>query len=64
MKVNRLLLNNVDVVGAGWGAYVVSKPEVNRKIGAELDAHDRRRHRAADRRRALPARARRRRACG
>ena len=37
VKVNRLLLNNVDVVGAGWGAYVISKPEVSRKIGAELD---------------------------
>jgi NADPH2:quinone reductase len=38
VKVNRLLLNNVDVVGAGWGAYVISKPEVSRQIGAELDA--------------------------
>jgi NADPH2:quinone reductase len=38
VKVNRLLLNNVDVVGAGWGAYVLSKPELSRKIGAELDA--------------------------
>ena len=38
VKVNRLLLNNVDVVGAGWGAYVVSRPELSRKIGAELDA--------------------------
>jgi NADPH2:quinone reductase len=37
VKVNRLLLNNVDVVGAGWGAYVVSRPELSRKIGAELD---------------------------
>lgn len=36
VKVNRLLLNNVDVVGAGWGAFVMSKPEVSRKIGAEL----------------------------
>jgi NADPH2:quinone reductase len=36
VKVNRLLLNNVDVVGAGWGAYVMDKPEVNRAIGAEL----------------------------
>src|ERR1700704_812031 len=38
VKVNRLLLNNVEVVGAGWGAYVISKPEVSRQIGAELDA--------------------------
>ncbi len=37
VKVNRLLLNNVDVVGAGWGAYVVSRPELSREIGAELD---------------------------
>ena len=33
VKVNRLLLNNTDVVGAGWGAYVLGKPEVNREIG-------------------------------
>ncbi|WP_216899753.1 NADPH:quinone oxidoreductase family protein, partial [Nocardia alni] len=26
VKVNRLLLNNVDVVGAGWGAWVLSHP--------------------------------------
>jgi NADPH:quinone reductase len=37
VKVNRLLLNNVDVVGAGWGAYVVAKPELSREIGAEID---------------------------
>jgi NADPH:quinone reductase len=36
VKVNRLLLNNTEVVGAGWGAYVMSKPEVNREIGAEI----------------------------
>jgi NADPH2:quinone reductase len=33
VKVNRLLLNNTEVIGAGWGAYVLSKPEVNREIG-------------------------------
>ena len=33
VRVNRLLLNNLDVVGAGWGAYVLAKPEVNREIG-------------------------------
>jgi NADPH2:quinone reductase len=33
VKVNRLLLNNVDLVGAGWGAYVLGKPDVNREIG-------------------------------
>ncbi len=38
VKVNRLLLRNLDVVGAGWGAYVMGKPELNREIGAALDA--------------------------
>jgi NADPH:quinone reductase len=33
VRVNRLLLNNLDVVGAGWGAYVLSKPELNRQVG-------------------------------
>ena len=28
VKVNRLLLNNLDVVGAGWGAYIGTRPEV------------------------------------
>jgi NADPH2:quinone reductase len=37
VKVNRLLLNNVEVVGAGWGAFVMSKPDVNRQIGAALE---------------------------
>jgi NADPH:quinone reductase len=37
VKVNRLLLNNIDVVGAGWGAYVLSKPDFTRKLAAELD---------------------------
>ncbi|MFL5823552.1 MAG: zinc-binding dehydrogenase, partial [Solirubrobacteraceae bacterium] len=36
VRVNRLLLNNVDVVGAGWGAYVMSKPDVTREIGKEI----------------------------
>src|SRR3954451_11655645 len=36
VKVNRLLLNNVSVVGAGWGAYVMPKPDVNRHIGDEI----------------------------
>ncbi|KHL19324.1 NADPH2:quinone reductase [Mumia flava] len=26
VKVNRLLLNNLDVVGVGWGAYVLKRP--------------------------------------
>jgi NADPH2:quinone reductase len=37
VKVNRLLLNNVSVVGAGWGAYVLSKPALNADIQAKLD---------------------------
>jgi NADPH:quinone reductase len=37
VKVNRLLLNNLDVVGAGWGAYVLSKPDFTRKLADELD---------------------------
>ena len=37
VRVNRLLLNNVEVVGAGWGAYVMGKPDVNREIGAALN---------------------------
>jgi NADPH2:quinone reductase len=36
VRVNRLLLNNTEVIGAGWGAYVLGKPDVNREIGAEL----------------------------
>jgi NADPH2:quinone reductase len=36
VKVNRLLLNNTEVVGAGWGAYVMGKAELNREIGAEV----------------------------
>jgi NADPH2:quinone reductase len=37
VKVNRLLLNNTEVVGAGWGAYVMGRPDVNREIGAEVN---------------------------
>jgi NADPH2:quinone reductase len=36
IKVNRLLLGNTEVIGAGWGAYVMAKPEVTRQIGAEI----------------------------
>ncbi|MGB9184075.1 MAG: NADPH:quinone oxidoreductase family protein [Solirubrobacteraceae bacterium] len=38
VKVNRLLLKNTEVIGAGWGAYVMSKPEVTSGIGSALDA--------------------------
>jgi NADPH2:quinone reductase len=37
VKVNRLLLNNTEVIGAGWGAYIMAKPDVTRQIGAALD---------------------------
>jgi NADPH2:quinone reductase len=37
VKVNRLLLNNIEVVGAGWGAYVMSKPDFTRMLAEELD---------------------------
>ncbi len=36
VKVNRLLLKNTEVIGAGWGAYVMGKPEINRQIGAAI----------------------------
>jgi NADPH2:quinone reductase len=36
VKVNRLLLGNTEVIGAGWGAYVMSKPEVTREIAAAV----------------------------
>ncbi|HKY75676.1 MAG TPA: NADPH:quinone oxidoreductase family protein [Acidimicrobiia bacterium] len=37
VKVNRLLLNNISVVGAGWGAFVLKKPDVIRAHGKEID---------------------------
>ena len=37
VKVNRLLLNNIEVIGAGWGAYVTGKPQVCRDVGAAID---------------------------
>jgi NADPH2:quinone reductase len=36
VKVNRLLLKNTDVIGAGWGAYVLSKPQVTAQIGEAI----------------------------
>ncbi len=35
VKVNRLLLNNISVVGVGWGAYAMSRPG---HIGTEWEA--------------------------
>jgi len=36
VKVNRLLLRNVSVVGAGWGAYVMGNVERNRANGEAI----------------------------
>jgi NADPH2:quinone reductase len=36
VKVNRLLLGNTEVLGAGWGAYAMAKPQLCREIGAAL----------------------------
>jgi NADPH2:quinone reductase len=36
VKVNRLLLNNTELVGAGWGGYAMNKPELCREIGDAL----------------------------
>ncbi|HET6449211.1 MAG TPA: NADPH:quinone oxidoreductase family protein [Conexibacter sp.] len=37
VRVNRLLLNNTEVIGAGWGAYAMPKPAFNREVGAAID---------------------------
>jgi NADPH2:quinone reductase len=39
VKVNRLLLNNVDVVGVGWGGYAFSHPGFLLEQWAELEPH-------------------------
>jgi NADPH2:quinone reductase len=36
VKVNRLLLGNTEVVGAGWGAYALARPQLCREIGDAL----------------------------
>ena len=36
VKVNRLLLNNVSVVGVGWGAYWLAHPEYLQEQWAQL----------------------------
>jgi NADPH2:quinone reductase len=38
VRVNRLLLNNTEVIGAGWGAFVLGKPGINQEIGAAVNA--------------------------
>jgi|SRR5829696_6396649 len=37
VRVNRLLLSNVEVIGAGWGAYAMGKPDYNRHVGSAID---------------------------
>jgi NADPH:quinone reductase len=37
VKVNRLLLNNIDVVGVGWGAWTLSHPDALAEQWAALD---------------------------
>jgi NADPH2:quinone reductase len=37
VRVNRLLLGNTEVIGAGWGAWAMPKPDFNREVGAEID---------------------------
>jgi NADPH:quinone reductase len=37
VRVNRLLLNNTEVIGAGWGAFVMGKPDINREIGEAVN---------------------------
>lgn len=39
VRVNRLLLNNIDVVGVGWGAYALSRPGYVARQWAELVPH-------------------------
>jgi NADPH2:quinone reductase len=36
VRVNRLLLSNTEVVGAGWGAYVIPRPERTTQIAAAI----------------------------
>jgi NADPH2:quinone reductase len=39
VKVNRLLLNNVDVVGVGWGAFALARPGFVAQQWAALEPH-------------------------
>lgn len=36
VKVNRLLLGNTEVIGAGWGAYAMARPDLCREIDRAL----------------------------
>ncbi|RFD26719.1 NADPH:quinone oxidoreductase [Mycobacterium uberis] len=37
VKVNRLLLNNIDIVGVGWGAWTLTHPEALAEQWAQLE---------------------------
>jgi NADPH:quinone reductase len=37
VRVNRLLLGNTEVIGAGWGNYAIPKPKLNQEIGDAID---------------------------
>jgi NADPH:quinone reductase len=37
VRVNRLLLNNIAVVGAGWGAFAMGQPDFLRQMGDDLE---------------------------
>jgi NADPH:quinone reductase len=37
VRVNRLLLNNIAVVGAGWGAFAMGQPAFLREMGDDLE---------------------------
>jgi NADPH2:quinone reductase len=37
VRVNRLLLNNTEVIGAGWGASVLGSPERTERIGRAIE---------------------------
>ncbi|GAA3042166.1 NADPH:quinone oxidoreductase family protein [Pseudonocardia yunnanensis] len=39
VRVNRLLLNNIDVVGVGWGAYALARPGYVAEQWAQLEPH-------------------------
>ena len=39
VRVNRLLLNNTDVVGVGWGAFALGRPGYLARQWAELEPH-------------------------
>ena len=41
VKVNRLLLNNVDVRGVGWGAYAMVRPGYMQQQWADAGPDDR-----------------------